>query len=1167
MKNKTGKCLSLKLAAFAVLSLVCFQIASAQSARRILRSKPAQHSIVASAGEPIEITLNREFQRSENFENYIWIVGNYYGYYLKPGEITLQGFTLETINANTTLKITLPFETSFADGEDISVLFHPNFFDDGNDGAPVRLNFRVMTKAGISSTGFNTINLQLDPVAVQPVKAVAANLDDDEFLEIALVSSMNSIISIFDNKNKDLSLVYSDSVLATSALDAKKLLTPLDIAAADFNRDGFMDLVVPFKDSRTVILLWGSSGETPSFDANKVERISNAGILPHAVKPVDYNTDGWIDLLVVSRGEDRVYIFENNKGQGSETFSRVQKDLITSEGPVIVTTGDFNADGFIDFATANIARRNVSVFTQNIGGFGSAKVVQLPFRPVDIQALNMRQPANPDQTDYLEIAVLSSDVPYFGKTRNSGTGTAAGTQLTLFEWNRRGETFVKYDSVQLQDQALSFDVADLNGDFREKDDIRDHLLDIALSSFRGNRIDYVFNSNGKIGNIQEVKPIDSPLSILAADLNQDGIEDLVYTGYYTGELVYLRSFGLPKQTFDHNFGDTFTHTCKVVYKEFSLDSPNSVKAELKWGDFADTTFFSVTPLTADSLPQDPANFDIIAHKPNLFLLEFCPGDTGFYRTTLDIVTVLDEGEDHSTLTLIGRGTEIELTFEPDSLIFPVTPPDTFSTTFVNINNTVNDTLFLYRIWRQPAIAEITQDKTELMVLPFSEDSIAFTFAPKDEGDYHDRIFITSNDPDNPQVEIPVYGKSTRNDTIYLHNPEILLTATEDEPFEVLLEISDPDSEESQVLFRIEDNPAWMQLSKNKLSGLAQEGDTTAHFKIITTKLHVRSEHQRTIVVEPVNDAPYFIYMPDTTIKENVLFEFEICATDDEDSTLTVGVVEEDLNSPSLFDPERDNGEPPSFHLTGRNCAVFRWVPPFGKAGNDFQVTFWVEDEEFRGETRIEAQMYMHVYRAKPDLILTDFRFAEPIYSLGQTAQLTATFELVNAPILATEKFSAQIAQGFRLLNSVEFSGPLSIGFADSVTGTLYLDRTGEFIFEAFVDSDKRIVEVDEFNNQAQISMDVDIGNLSVHPNPFSPNGDGINDVLYFDLTQLVRMQPKVEIFTLRGQLLQKLEYAGGNSIAWNGKDSRGREMIPGVYLWIVHNDNKEIGHGYVVLAR
>ncbi|MCA9732143.1 MAG: VCBS repeat-containing protein [Deferribacteres bacterium] len=1142
--------------------------AFSQSARRIVSSTPAANSIIGSPSAPIVIDFDRAVELSTNYQDYVWISGNYYGYYLHKGELLARGFQIDLQNDGKRLVLTLPFETAFADGENIVVVLHPLFFNDQNDGAPVRLHFRVMTKAGIASTGFTTINLQLDSIAVQPVKAVAANLDNDEFLELAIVSATNSVISIFDNKEKELVNVFSDSILVTNALNANKLLTPLDIAAADFNHDGNMDLIVPFRDSNTAVLLWGSDGNEPKFSSENVERITNTGILPQAVKPVDFNSDGWMDLLVVARAENRVYILQNTAdtvNAQSPTFTRFQKDLLTSEGPVIVTSGDFNADGFVDFATANIARRDISVFLQNIGGFGSAKVVQLPFRPVDIQALNMRITSNPSQPEFMEIAVLSSDVPYFGKT---STNEIAGTQLTLFEWDEVGETYVKYDSVQLQDQALSFDVADLNGDFRQADSSRDHLLDIALSSFRGNRIDYVFNDGGNIGEVREIKPIDSPLSILAADLNQDGIEDLIYTGYYSGELVYLRSFGLPKKVLEHDFGDTFAKTCNDLIKEFDFESPNSVTATIEWENVADTAYFKVLPLSADSVELDPASFDIFAHRPNLFYLEFCPPDTGAYETTIIIKTNLDEGEQHSQLRLKGRGTEINFLYTPTSLLFPVTPPDTsVSTIYLKIENAANDTLFLNRLWREPGLPEITQEVDFFTVLPFSRDSISFTFNPSAEGDYYDTLYVASNAPDYPLVKIPIFGRSTRNDIIYLLNPDTLLTAIEDVEFTVFLEILDPDSEEAQVQFRIEDNPGWMQLSKNKLSGQPGEGDTSATFTIITSKLHVRTEHRRTIVVQPVNDPPYFIYMPDTTIRENVPFEVYICATDDEDSTLTVGVVEEDLNSKSLFDPARDTGVKPSFTLDGRNCGLFRWTPSFGKAGKDFQVTFWVEDEDFHGDTRIEDQIYMHVYRAKPDLVLTDLKFSEPQYSLGQVATITAIFQLENAPVLASEIYSTQIAQDQFVLQTMSFQGPQGIGFIDSVTAILPLSRTGRYNFEAFVDSDSRINELDESNNKMQIELNVDVGNLKVHPNPFSPNDDGINDFVQFDLTELVRTTPYVEIFTVKGNLVTKLDYSGGNTIQWSGRDSHGRDALPGVYLYIVHNENKEIGYGYVVLAR
>lgn len=79
--------------------------------------------------------------------------------------------------------------------------------------------------------------------------------------------------------------------------------------------------------------------------------------------------------------------------------------------------------------------------------------------------------------------------------------------------------------------------------------------------------------------------------------------------------------------------------------------------------------------------------------------------------------------------------------------------------------------------------------------------------------------------------------------------------------------------------------------------------------------------------------------------------------------------------------------------------------------------------------------------------------------------------------------------------------------------------------------------------------------VMVHPNPFSPNGDGFNDETWitYDVLQLTGGAPvRVEILNLSGSLI-RMVYAGADPSGryqrrWDGRDERGALVPPGVYL-------------------
>ena len=76
------------------------------------------------------------------------------------------------------------------------------------------------------------------------------------------------------------------------------------------------------------------------------------------------------------------------------------------------------------------------------------------------------------------------------------------------------------------------------------------------------------------------------------------------------------------------------------------------------------------------------------------------------------------------------------------------------------------------------------------------------------------------------------------------------------------------------------------------------------------------------------------------------------------------------------------------------------------------------------------------------------------------------------------------------------------------------------------------------------------------PNPFTPNGDGVNDVaeIRYDLFKLTEATPvEVVVYDLSGRRIRVLfagEIAGGRyAVAWDGTDAGDRLVPPGLYLF------------------
>ncbi|MFN3134780.1 MAG: discoidin domain-containing protein [Candidatus Kryptonium sp.] len=86
-----------------------------------------------------------------------------------------------------------------------------------------------------------------------------------------------------------------------------------------------------------------------------------------------------------------------------------------------------------------------------------------------------------------------------------------------------------------------------------------------------------------------------------------------------------------------------------------------------------------------------------------------------------------------------------------------------------------------------------------------------------------------------------------------------------------------------------------------------------------------------------------------------------------------------------------------------------------------------------------------------------------------------------------------------------------------------------------------------------------IVDLQINPNPFSPNGDGLNDQtqISFFLSNLnIERNLKIQIFDLTGRLVRTVfdgpskafAYISSNSFSWDGRDNNAKLVRPGVYL-------------------
>jgi len=290
---------------------------------------------------------------------------------------------------------------------------------------------------------------------------------------------------------------------------AQSLGSPRDVAVADFDQDGYEDVVSAVVDGGLepdgIALSFGGTDPTLSEPV-----MVGAGAPTWSVLAADFDADGYIDVVAsLAEGNGIVLLY----GHGDGTFA---EPVLHATGHAVrgLVLADLNADGWIDIVGTEPELPGVAVLTGGGGGF-TVNEHQIAAVGYALEAA-VGQLAGDDLPD---VAVVDNFGAHAVVLENMGAGFSAVQTLGTGE------------------QPRDIVVADFNGD---------GLDDIAASSSIASDVE-VFLADGA-GAFADAIVVSAGAdsrtgAMVARDLDGDSDVDLLAANSSTGVLVALENDG------------------------------------------------------------------------------------------------------------------------------------------------------------------------------------------------------------------------------------------------------------------------------------------------------------------------------------------------------------------------------------------------------------------------------------------------------------------------------------------------------------------------------------------------------------------------------------------------------------------------------------------------
>lgn len=333
-----------------------------------------------------------------------------------------------------------------------------------------------------------------------PVWTTVADVNNDGKLDL--------ITSVFGTDSVNVQLGNGDGTFQTAGtILIVPGFGPAEVHAVSLRGNGTLDLIVgSFNVNQIAVLLGNGNG---TFQPPTLYTVGTAVNTPTSLTTGDFNHDGNLDVAVANVIDDTISVLIGN---GSGSLTPLGAPISVGHTPEAIRAGDFNGDGYSDLAVANYGDGTVTTLLNNENGTFTATAISIGSGATSgPQGL-----AITGTGDSLLMAVANYRDNTISVLQSSGNGTFGAQKI-----------------VDVGNGPDDLNFADFNGD---------GVPDLAVSNYTSNTVTLVLSSSG--GNYSATGPFnvgDSPYSAAVGDLDMDGTPDIVVANCFSDNTGVLLS--------------------------------------------------------------------------------------------------------------------------------------------------------------------------------------------------------------------------------------------------------------------------------------------------------------------------------------------------------------------------------------------------------------------------------------------------------------------------------------------------------------------------------------------------------------------------------------------------------------------------------------------------